>query len=47
MAELGKWGLEEGAGRGQKLRTWRDCLRVPRALTWDFGFIPQDVPGSE
>lgn len=54
VAELGKWGLEEGAGQGPGSGLWPDspllvrrgCPVVPRALIWGFGFIPQDVPDS-
>lgn len=55
VAELGNdWELEKGGGQGQE---WRrstgqpsagrmSCIVVPRALTWGFGFIRQDVPSS-
>lgn len=55
VAEFGKWGLEERAGQGPGAGLWLDspllvkmsCPVMPRALTWGFGFIPQDVLDSE
>lgn len=52
--ENGGWRRGPARGQGPGAGLWPDspllvrmsCPVMPRALTWDFGFIPQDVPDS-